>query len=230
MRPVLIALALMMPLAAQAAEQPTTLTLTGVGTVNRAPDMATVSVGVETSDDTAAQALADNTQAVGDVILNLKQAGVEARDIQTSNFSIQPVYKSQKSISLGGNPIDHYRVSNMVSATTRDIQTVGAVLDALVRAGANRINGINFGLSTREAAMDEARRLAVVDVRRKAELYAEAAGFTLGPILSITESGGFVEPRADMMMAREVSAAPVPVEAGQLGITSQVHIVWQIGN
>lgn len=227
MRAFLIALLALMPLPALAAEQTPILSLSGVGTVHRAPDMATVSVGVETSASTAAAALAENTQAVSDVILNLKQAGIAPQDIQTSNFSIQPVYKSQKSLSLGSDPVDHYRVNNMVSATAKDIQIVGTVLDVLVRAGANRINGITFGLTDRKEAMDEARRRAVADVRRKAELYAEAAGVTLGPILSITESGGRVAPHAEMM-ARGAAAAPVPVEAGQLGITAQVHVVWKI--
>ena len=117
----------------------------------------------------------------------------------------------------------------MVSATIRDLDGIGAVLDHVITAGGNQINGLRFGLTEREAAMDEARRLAVADARRKAELYAEAAGITLGPILSISEAGGRVTPQNEMMVAR-ASGGQVPVKGGELSVTATVSIVWEIGS
>ncbi|MEM1298346.1 MAG: SIMPL domain-containing protein [Pseudomonadota bacterium] len=204
------------------------ISLTGQGSVTVVPDMATISIGVETADKTAGEALAANTEQAGAVIAALKDAGLDAKDIRTSNFSIQPVYNDRKSISSGAPRITGYRVFNNVTARIRALDGLGKVLDRVVSTGANRIGGISFGLAEDGDARDEARRLAVADARRKAELYADAAGVTLGPILSISEAGGNFGPRpmAQFEMAR--ASAPVPVEAGSAAITAQVSISWQI--
>ena len=227
MRAVLIAVLALLPLPAVSDTDLPTISITGTGMVQRVPDLATISVGVDTSEKTAAAALSANTAAAAKVIQNLKEAGIPAQNIQTSNFSIQPVYTSSKSLDSGVRPVDHYRVSNMVQATANDLKRLGTVLDALVRDGANRVNGISFGLSDRQAAMDDARRLAVANAKHKAALYAKAAGVTLGPILSISEGGGAATPHAEMMMMAR-AASPVPIEAGELSISADVNIVWQL--
>lgn len=205
-----------------------TLTLTGTGVIDRAPDIATIRVGVNTGGKTAGEALAENTSSATAVIETLKGAGVADKDIQTSNFGIQPVYKDRKSISRSESPIDYYRVTNMVSAVIRDLDTVGTVLDQVIGAGGNQVNGISFGLSTYETALDEARVLAVADARRKAEIYAEAAGVKLGPVMSIAEAGGGrLAPRPEMAM--RAASAPVPIQGGELSVTANVTIVWKIG-
>lgn len=210
------------------AEPPTpTLTLTGQGQTAVTPDLATVSIGVESQKDTAGAALAANTEQAGAVIAALKAAGVEAKDIQTSNFSVQPVYADRKSFSDGGPQVVGYRVFNQVVAHIRMLDELGGILDRVVSTGANRIGGISFGLAEDGDARDEARRRAVADARRKAELYAEAAGVTLGPILSMSEPGFSAGPRPMMMEAR-AAAAPVPIEAGSASITASVTISWQI--
>ena len=227
MRAVLIAVLALLPVPALSDADLPTISITGTGMVQRVPDLATISVGVDTSEKTAAAALSANTAAAAKVIQNLKEAGIPAQNIQTSNFSIQPVYTSSKSLDSGVRPVDHYRVSNMVQATANDLKRLGTVLDALVRDGANRVNGISFGLSDRQAAMDDARRLAVANAKHKAALYAKAAGVTLGPILSISEGGGAALPHAEMMMMAR-AASPVPIEAGELSISADVNIVWQL--
>lgn len=209
-------------------ENPPTLTLTGAGVIDREPDIATIRVGVNTGGKTAGEALAENTSSATAVIDTLKGAGVDQKDIQTSNFGIQPVYKDRKSLSRSENPIDYYRVTNMVSAVIRDMDIVGTVLDQVIGAGGNQVNGITFGLSTYEAVLDEARVLAVTDARRKAEIYANAAGVTLGPVMSISEAGGgHVAPRAEMAM--RAASAPVPIQGGELSVTANVTIVWKVG-
>lgn len=210
------------------ADGPTpSISLTGQGSVTVIPDMASVSIGVESEDDTAGEALAANTAQAGAVIAALKDAGVDARDIQTSNFSIQPIYNDRKSISSGAPRVTGYRVFNNVTARIRALDDLGTILDRVVSTGANRIGGISFGLAEDGDARDEARRLAVADARRKAALYAEAAGVTLGPILSISEAGHSFGPRPMMAEARSLAAA-VPVEAGSAAITAQVSVSWQI--
>lgn len=204
------------------------LTLTGQGQVEVIPDIATVSIGVDTQGKTAAEALAGNTAETGAVIAALKDAGIAPRDIQTSNFSIQPVYGDRKTYVEGGSQVVGYRVYNQVTARIRALGDLGAILDRVVQTGANRIGGISFGLAEDGEARDAARRLAVADARRKAELYADAAGVALGPILSLSEAGARGGPQPMEMAMARASSAPVPIEAGSAMISAQVSISWQI--
>lgn len=210
------------------ADETPTMTLSGQGEVEVIPDMAMVSIGVETEGKTAGEALAANTEQAGAVIATLKEAGIEPRDLQTSNFSIQPVYADRKSYQDGAPRIIGYRVFNQVSARVRALDDLGSILDKVVSTGANRINGVSFGVSEEGEARDLARTRAVEDAARKARLYAEAAGVTLGQILSITEVERGGGPRPMVMMEARAAAAPVPIEAGSAAILSRVNITWQI--
>lgn len=210
------------------AEPPTpVLSLTGQGLVQVVPDMATVSIGVESQEKTAGAALAANTEQAGAVIAALKDAGIESRDIQTSNFSVQPAYADHRNQGPDGPRVVGYRVYNQVIARVRVLDDLGGLLDRVVATGANRIGGISFGLAEDGEARDAARKLAVGEARRKAELYAAAAGVRLGPILSISEAGGHFGPQP-MAMEMARSAAPVPIEAGSASISATVSVTWQI--
>jgi uncharacterized protein len=203
---------------------PATLSVNGEGVVYAAPDMATVMLGVTTQGDTAAEAMAANNTAVVAVMARLTSAGVEARDMQTSNLSLGPDY-SRYDGSAGGVP-DTYVAANMLSVRVRALEGLGAILDASITDGANTLNGISFGLDDPRPALDEARKRAVADARLKAELLAEAAGVGLGPIVSVSEGGGFGQP---MPMFRQSDAASaVPVAAGEMGMTATVTIVFEI--
>jgi hypothetical protein len=160
------------------------------------------------------------------VVAELKQSGIEANDIQTTNFSVEPRYDS--SDEDGPPKLVGYRVTNSVFITVRDISKLGEVLDKIVSLGANSIGGISFGVANREAVENEARKLAMADAIAKAILYAEAAGAKLGEVMSISEQGGFqpyFEKRAAAPMA---SAAPVPIEAGTESVSMQVSVTWEL--
>lgn len=222
MRPLLIALFACFAIATPAhADDPATLTLTGAGSVAVPPDHATLSVGVETRDQSASDALGQNSEETAEAIATLIEAGVAEADIQTSGFSVSPVYARSSS---DGNGVDGYQVSNRVSATIRDLDKVGSVLDQLVRDGANRINGINFGVTDNGAALDQARALAVADARHRAEVYAKAAGVSLGKIVLMREGGDVSGPMPMMMEAR----SSVPIQAGSTQIGASVTITWEI--
>ena len=201
---------------------------TGEGTATVPSDVATLSIGVETQEDTATQALADNTAQSTRVINTLKASGVEARDIQTSNFSVQPVYDNRKTSVSGGPEIGAYRVTNQVTARIRDLDGLGVLLDKVVTGGANRVHGLRFGASETQEAEDKARERAVADARRKAELYAKALGVTLGPIISVSESVAGPMPH-DAVYARAESLA-VPIERGETGLSVSVHIMWKLAD
>jgi uncharacterized protein YggE len=216
------------PALSQESRMPRLISLSGHGEVRRVPDTAIVTTGVLSQGATAAEALAANTRSMNDLFAALKNAGIAERDVQTSNFMVQPRYNFQdgKAPELVG-----YDVSNTVTVSVRKLADLGALLDKMVQAGSNQINGIGFEVSEPTAALDEARKLATADAARKAKIYADALGVTLGPVTSLTEGGGFQPPmpmaRGKMMMA-DAAAAPVPVAAGEQTLAVDVNITWEI--
>jgi uncharacterized protein len=223
----ILSAALALPMAAPAlAEEPMPpmINVTGTGTVEAAPDIATLSIGVTTQGDTAAAALAANSAALEAVLARLTAAGVAPGDMQTSNLSLYPNWNS--SDSLTPPVISSYVASNMLTITIRKLDTLGAVLDAAVQDGANTLNGLTFAVADPKPLLDEARKEAVADARAKAELLAAAAGVTLGKIVSIAESGSGEAPAP--MYKAELDAASVPVAGGEVGMSASVTIFYEI--
>lgn len=207
------------------------ITIQGFGSISAVPDKATLSGGVTTDAETAADALASNSAALNAVLAALKDAGVEAKDIQTSNFSVQPRYGDYSKSAPSGLPkIEGYQVSNTVSVRVNDLERLGPLLDTMVTSGANTINGISFEVTGSNEKRDAAREAAVADARRKAELFAKASGVKLGRVMSMSESGdGGPQPRYRMAaMAMEAAAAPAPVMAGEETLYASVTIVYEL--
>lgn len=204
------------------------MTLTGVGEVFVAPDMAVISLGVSSLDPKASDAMRINSAAMNKIFARLKEVGIESRDIQTSQLSLNPRWQQRSS---NNNPprIVGYEALNTVTVRVRDLGAVGAVLDVLTQTGANRINHIGFRVQNPRPHKDEARRLAVADARIKAELYAQAAGVELGQVIQISENSGTAQPRpmARMEMA-SMAADAVPVAAGEMGLRATVTIVYSL--
>ncbi len=223
---IMVIIVMIMPEFLAAQENERRLTLSGVGEVFVAPDMATVSLGVSSSDKKASEAMRINSAAMTGIFEHLKQAGVEPRDIQTAQLSLNPRWEQKRS---NNNPphIIGYDALNTLTVRVRNLGLVGSVLDVLTQAGANRINHISFGIQKPRPHKDEARRLAVADARAKAELYAQAADVELGQIVQITESVGNPQPRA-MARMEMVAASAVPVAAGELGLRAVVTIVFEL--
>ena len=186
--------------------------VSGVGEVQAPPDMATVSVGVVTNADSAKAALAANGPAMDKVIKVVRDAGVEPRDVQTSGINISPIYSRQ---TQPDDPprISGYAVSNTVSVRLRDMSKLSALLDALVTGRREPDERRpNFSLAEPERLRDEARRKAIADAQRKAELYAAAAGVKLGRVMSIEENEAVVMPRF-----RESMMAAAPARSRRAG-------------
>ncbi|MCJ2177055.1 SIMPL domain-containing protein [Novosphingobium album (ex Hu et al. 2023)] len=240
------ALALALPLAAPGAASAQTaasvlmeqghtlLAIDAQGTSTREPDMATFSAGVTTRGQTASAALAENAARMNKVFAALKRAGIADKDIQTRNLSINPVYSQpvrqpDGSYSDEQRRIVSYEASNQVSVRQRKLDDYGKVIDALVSTGANQVNGPEFTLSQPEAAQDEARTAAVKEARRRADLYAQAAGLHVVRILSITESGGY-SPRITVTAAKRMmaEAAPSPVAAGEVDVQVNLNVRFEL--
>lgn len=211
--------------AAGAPMRPATIDVQGEGRTNVAPDLATVSIGVTTQAETAAQAMADNATRQSAIIEVLRAQGIAPEDLQTQGLNLSPM----QDYSREGQPplITGYQAQNIVTARVRDIPQLGALLDAMVEAGATDVRGISFTREDAAAAEDEARAAAVVEARRRAEVIAQAAGMVLGPLQSLTDATRSGGPRPmEMMMARAADAQSTPIEAGQLTITAAVTGVW----
>ncbi len=229
--PALAAVFLLAPLQtvmAQGGEKPPlkrSMTLSATGSIDSRPDMASIRTGVETEAVKAADALEDNTEIMTRMLASLKQAGLEDRDIATTQFSVQPRYQHFKT---GRAPrIIGYRVSNSVHITVRKLNELGTILDRLVTLGSNRISNIQFGISNPDNALDEARGEAMRKVLAKARLYAKAAGVNLGVITSIREQARSPRPLA-YRASRKRSAAPVPIAPGQHKTSVTVHVTWSL--
>ncbi|WP_333815073.1 SIMPL domain-containing protein [Tabrizicola sp.] len=223
----ILSTALALPLAttALADDFNRSISVTGTGTVEAAPDMATLMIGVTTQGKTAAEALAENSKATEAVIARLTASGVAARDMQTSNLSINPNWTGYDSSTP---TISGYVASNMLTVRVRALDSTGAVLDAAVADGANTLNGMTFGLADPEPAYKDARKEAVADARAKAELLATAAGVKLGKILSISDAGAMTDPAP--MYRDAVSASAAPVVGGELGLVANVSVTWEIAD
>ncbi|WP_295049434.1 SIMPL domain-containing protein [uncultured Paracoccus sp.] len=202
------------------------LTVTGQGEARVAPDLATIQMGVTTQAASAADAMRQNSQQQTAVIEALTGAGVETADVQTSGLNLTPMmdYGEGRAPTVTG-----YQASNMVSVRIKDVARLGEVLDAIVAAGANEINGINFIRDDSSATEDEARRDAVADARHKAEILAEAAGLTLGPVLVLRDAPMPEGPRPMMMEARAAAdAANVPIAAGEVALSAMVEMQFAL--
>lgn len=225
------------PLALLAATIPAyagTITIEGRGEVRAVPDMAQINSGVTTQGATAREALDANTAAMADLIAALKDAGIETRDIQTSGFSVNPNYVYSDARDENGYilppKINGYQVSNSVSVTVRALEELGTILDKSVNVGANTINGVSFSVADPSELYNQARKAAFADARSKAELYAAAAGAKLGDLEAISESQNINNPMPMYARAELASAAPVPVEAGEMTFEIGVNVQWELNN
>jgi uncharacterized protein len=213
---------LTMPALAQTAP-PAMIFVTGEATISVPPDLAEVDGGVTTDAKTAREASEANNAAMGKVLLALKGAGIDEKDFQTSRLSLQPQSAPGRA---DPSAIVGYRASNRVTIRLRDVTKVANVIDTLVGAGANDVGGINFMVSQASKLLDDARERAVADARRKAEIYARAAGVTLGAPLSISE-GGSPGPMPFRKMAGGMAAA-APVAQGEETLAITVSVSWAI--
>jgi uncharacterized protein len=202
---------------------PATISVTGEATISVPPDMAEIDGGFTSEAKTAREASNANNAAMGKLLLALKAGAIDEKDIQTSRLSLQP--KSAPDHAGGVPAIVGYRASNHVTIRLHDVTKVAGVIDMLVGAGANDIGGINFMVSGASKLLDQAREQAIADARRKAEIYAHAAGVTLGAPLSISEGGGSPMP---MQFRAKAMGAATPVAPGEETLQVSVNVSWAI--
>lgn len=213
--------------AASEAAAPRHITVSGESTLQVAPELATIILGVTEEAEEAAAAMAAVSEAMGAVIAQLKDSGIAGADMQTQQIAMHPVWSQDRSYDSGGRrEITGFQASNTLMVRVRDLDRLGAVLDTVLMAGANQFQGLNFGVEDPSAVTGRIRGEAVKDAIRKAQQLAEAAGMKLGPVRSITEHGsGGGRPMMAMEMARSDA---MPVEAGELTFTHNVSVVFDM--
>ena len=212
---------------ADAAFRATTLNLSASGESKVAPDLATITLGVQTDGATAAGAMGANAVQMNKVIAALKKAGIAERDIQTSNLSVNPQY-----VYVENNPpkLNGYQANNQVTIQVRDLSKLGQTVDATVNAGATNVGGISFGLSDPLAAENQARLDAVKALQAKADLYARATGYKIVRLVSLGEGGGYTPqpPMPMYAMARMDKVESSPVSAGELKVRVDVSATYEL--
>lgn len=212
-----------------------TIHVSGVGEVQAAPDSATVRLGVVTEAESAGEALAANTKAVEKLFETLDRFSIEQKDRQTVQFSVSPQYRRDpprrtpgEIANAGAEPrIVGYQVTNVVAITVGKLDQLGDLLDAVVQAGANRIQNVQFAIDQREELENQARRRAIENATAKAKVLAEAAGVSLGRVLSIREQGTSSPPgpRPNMMMAESRS---VPIASGEQTVSAVFDVTFEL--
>ena len=223
----------MTPIAAAAQQATIAQTITGTrldiaatGEVTRVPDIAVISAGVVSRSATAAGALQDTATKMDQVLAALRKAGVQGRDIRTSNVSLNPEYRyaDNQPPQLVG-----YTASNNVTVRFRDIRSSGAILDALVARGANQISGPTLTLDHPEAALDEARSKAIATGRARAELYARSLGLRVARVVAVSENeGSSIEPPRPMMVTARMAPAQSKIEPGEQKLQVAVSMTFEL--
>ena len=212
------------PATASAASPIRTITVVGKGEVSVKPDMAELTVGVQATAPTLAAANQKANTDMDAVVKSLKSNGVADKDIQTASYNVSPQRDNN-------NKVTGYQVTNTVRVKIRDLSKAGPTLDAAVGAGANQVYGISFTLADPSAAEKAARQAAIDNAKSRAGDYAAQAGASVGQVLQISETIGGPTPLVQFDTAAKpaaMAAAAVPVQAGELTVTTQVQVVYAL--
>ena len=209
--------------------------VTGAGRVSVTPDIATLRVGVETSDESVGAAMSEAAQSMQAVVDSLMSAGIDEDDIQTLNFSVSPRYEWNE--TLRRSEMVGFTVTNTVGAIVRDLDTIADVIDGAVTAGGDnaRVDGLSFGVDDRTETEREARELAMAAALEQATQLASSAGVELGEPFSISESGAAPLAQDSPQLARSVAlmaadeAASTPILAGEQDVVIYVRVGYEIG-
>lgn len=207
-----------------------TISITGTGEVILVPDMAYINVGIHTEADDVTSAVSANNQQAASITAAIVAMGVEAKDIQTSNFNVYSMSRYDNMSNIIGT---YFAVDNTLYIIVRDLPKLSELLDAALSAGANQIYGITFDIADRSGAIARARDLAIQDAEIKAAAVAETAGVALGKIQSISIiNTSYVQPLAGYGrgggMAEDTSS--VPISAGQIVVTANADLVYEFGD
>ncbi len=204
----------------------TTITLMGRGSIEQPPDVAMINVGVQVEAKTAAEAMAQQATNMNGVFAAVKAAGIADRDMQTGNMSLNPVYEYPNNARPR---LTGYQASNSITIKVRKLDTLGKTLDAVVKGGGNTINGISFSVDQPDKFQNDARVEAIKDAAAKAEIYAQAVGYKVKRIVTISEQEFYPQPPMPVMMRmQDMAAEATPIAAGEVSLVQTVNVVFEL--
>ena len=204
-----------------------TLSVSGSGTVSGRPDVAVVTLGVQTDAEEAAAALSQNSDQMQALVDALTGAGIAEKNIQTQVVRLQPQYRQTDSQTGGTSELIGYRATNLVQVRVEALDSLGQILDAAVQAGGNTIENISFEISDSTDLVSQAREAAWNDALGKAQQLAELAGAELGPVMTISETSRTPSPVIERAVAAQ-AAAPVPIQAGTQDVEVDISVTWSL--
>lgn len=210
-----------------------TISVSGTATVEAAPDIAAISAGAVTEAENARDALEANSAIMASAFATLAALGVEERDMQTSQLSVTPRYTYFEPQNGKRRPprIDGYTVSNQLTVRIRDLDIIGDALDALIDAGVNQMGGLSFSVDEPEELFQQARQRAVQNALARAQIMTEAAGVSLGRVISIEtarQQMQSIQPQMARMTVADAAAESVPIASGEQTLSATVHVIWAI--
>ncbi len=204
----------------------TTITLMGRGSIEQPPDVAMINVGVQVEAKTAAEAMAQQATNMNGVFAAVKAAGIADRDMQTGSMSLNPVYEYPNNARPR---LTGYQASNSITIKVRKLDTLGKTLDAVVKGGGNTINGISFSVDQPDKFQNDARVEAIKDAAAKAEIYAQAVGYKVKRIVTISEQEFYPQPPMPVMMRmQDMAAEATPIAAGEVSLVQTVNVVFEL--
>ena len=215
------------------------ISVTGASSISTDPDLVLLNLGVETFSTSVKKARSEAAKSMQSLMTTLRKKDVKKSDIKTTRFNIYPRYEYQESM-VNGRPVGKqvlsgYVVNNEISAKVRDLDRVGEIIDSAAEAGGDdiRINSIDFTLDDSSVYMNALREQAVTDAFTKASHYADLANVSLGPLMSLSESGAPSVRSAGVMdfgMRAMSVAESSPISSGQLDVALTVHMVFSVKN
>ncbi|WP_171098495.1 SIMPL domain-containing protein [Ruegeria sp. HKCCD7255] len=210
-----------------AAAEERRITVDASGTIQAEPDMATITLGVTNEDAQASVAMQATSDAIAQILGRLEAFGLEARDVQTRDLSLSPVWSGRN--QSGETPeITGFVASNRLFVRVRDLDQLGQIMDAVIQDGANDFGGLSFGVQDPKPLEAEARAKAVAEATAKAEQLAQAANVSLGPVQMIREQGGGIRPVAEMRAFNVAADSGVPIAGGEISVTVNVSMEFAI--
>lgn len=201
--------------------------VSGTGTILAEPDMATITLGVTNQDEQASAAMAATSEAVTQILKRLEDMGLESRDVQTRDLSLSPVWTGRG--NSGEAPeITGFTASNRVLVRVRDLDNLGQIMDAVIQDGANDFGGLTFSVQDPKPLEAEARAGAVADAAAKAQQLAQAAGVTLGPVISISDGASGNRPDPLIREFSRMDSASVPIASGEVSVSVNISMEFEI--
>lgn len=213
---------------------PPGLVVNGSAEIQVEPDEAVVELGVEAESPTADAAQSEASRIAAEILRGLSELDIEETAIQTSQLMLNPVYDHRRAPDDGGPRVIAYRASNVVSVRLEDLTKIGPAIDTATKAGANRVQGVQFRLRDDLEARKRALQQATGEARAKAEAIAAALGVGLGAVLSVEEGGVSLQPvhfgQMQMMRTEAKAAFDTPVSPGQITVSAEVRIRYRLSS